>query len=71
MAQGTVKWFNDQKGFGFITQDEGPDVFVHHSAIEASGFRSLTEGDQVEFEVTQGPKGLQAQAVRKLTAPGR
>ena len=71
VAQGTVKWFNDQKGFGFITQDDGPDVFVHHSAIDASGFRSLTEGDQVEFEVTQGPKGPQAKSVRKLTAPGR
>jgi CspA family cold shock protein len=66
MASGTVKWFNDQKGFGFITQDDGPDVFVHHSAIDAAGFRSLSEGDQVEFEVTQGPKGSQAKAVRKL-----
>ena len=71
MAQGTVKWFSDQKGFGFITQDEGPDVFVHHSAIDASGFKSLTEGDQVEFEVTQGPKGLQAKSVRKLPVTGR
>jgi cold shock protein len=71
MAQGTVKWFNDQKGFGFITQDDGPDVFVHHSAIDASGFKSLTEGDQVEFEITQGPKGPQAKSVRKLTATGR
>ena len=66
MANGTVKWFNDQKGFGFITQDEGPDVFVHYSAIAASGFKSLNEGDQVEFEVTQGPKGPQAQAVKKI-----
>ena len=66
MAQGTVKWFNEQKGFGFITQDEGPDVFVHYSAIDASGFKSLSEGDAVEFEVTQGPKGPQARAVRKL-----
>ena len=71
MASGTVKWFNDQKGFGFITQDSGTDVFVHHSAIDASGFRSLTEGDPVEFEVTQGPKGPQAKSVRKLTATGR
>jgi CspA family cold shock protein len=71
MAYGTVKWFNDQKGFGFITQEEGGDVFVHHSAIDASGFRSLTEGDQVEFEVTQGPKGPQAKSVRKLTATRR
>jgi len=66
MAHGTVKWFNDQKGFGFIAQDSGLDVFVHHSAIDAAGFRSLTEGDQVEFEVTQGPKGAQATAVKKL-----
>jgi CspA family cold shock protein len=67
LAHGTVKWFNDQKGYGFITQEDGGDVFVHHSAIDASGFRSLTEGDQVEFEVTQGPKGPQAKSVRKLT----
>jgi len=66
MARGTVKWFNEQKGFGFITQDEGPDVFVHYSAIQESGFKSLNEGDQVEFEVTQGPKGPQAQAVKKI-----
>jgi cold shock protein len=66
MAHGTVKWFNEQKGFGFITQDEGPDVFVHYSAIQESGFKSLNEGDQVEFEVTQGPKGPQAQAVKKI-----
>ncbi len=57
MANGTVKWFNDQKGFGFIEQEDGPDVFVHHSAINANGFRSLNEGDRVTFEVTQGPKG--------------
>jgi cold shock protein len=67
MAHGTVKWFNEQKGFGCITQDSGPDVFVHYSAIDVSGFKSLTEGDEVEFEVTQGPKGPQAQAVKKLT----
>ena len=65
MAQGTVKWFNDAKGYGFITQEDGQDVFVHYSAIQASGFRSLAEGDRVEFEVTRGPKGLQAANVRK------
>jgi len=64
MAEGTVKWFNDQKGFGFITQENGPDVFVHFSAIEAQGFKSLSEGQKVEFEVTQGPKGPQASRVR-------
>lgn len=57
---GTVKWFNDAKGFGFITTEGGEDVFVHFSAIQARGFRSLPEGAQVEFDVTQGPKGLQA-----------
>jgi cold shock protein len=57
---GTVKWFNDAKGFGFITTEGGEDVFVHFSAIQAAGFRSLPEGAQVEFDVTQGPKGLQA-----------
>jgi CspA family cold shock protein len=66
MSQGTVKWFNDAKGFGFITQDGGEDVFVHHTAISAEGFRSLAEGDRVEFEVTKGPKGLQASNVRKI-----
>ena len=66
MAQGTVKWFNDAKGFGFIKQDGGEDVFVHHTAIQAEGFRSLTEGDRVEFEVAKGPKGLQAQNVHKI-----
>ena len=65
MIQGTVKWFNDAKGFGFISQDGGEDVFVHHTAITADGFRSLAEGDRVEFEVTTGPKGLQAANVRK------
>jgi cold shock protein len=64
MATGTVKWFNDAKGFGFITREGGPDLFVHHSAIVAEGFRSLTEGQQVEFDITEGPKGLQAQNVR-------
>ena len=63
---GTVKWFNDAKGFGFITPENGEkDCFVHHTAIEAEGFRSLAEGDRVEFEVTQGPKGLQAANVKK------
>ena len=66
MIQGTVKWFNDAKGFGFISQDGGEDVFVHHTAIQADGFRSLSEGDRVEFEVTKGPKGLQAANVRKV-----
>jgi len=60
---GTVKWFNDAKGFGFITTDGGEDVFVHFSAIQGRGFRSLQEGTHVEFEVAQGPKGLQAQNV--------
>jgi CspA family cold shock protein len=66
MAQGTVKWFNAEKGFGFIAQDEGPDVFVHFSAIQSSGYRSLEENQRVEFEVTQGPKGPQADAVRPI-----
>jgi CspA family cold shock protein len=66
MASGTVKWFNDAKGFGFITQDSGgEDVFCHHSAIQMEGFKTLQEGQKVEFEVTRGPKGLQAQNVRK------
>jgi cold shock protein len=59
-SKGTVKWFNDAKGFGFITMEGGEDVFVHFSAIQAQGFRTLAEGAQVEFDVTQGPKGLQA-----------
>ncbi len=66
MAQGTVKWFSDSKGFGFIQREDGPDVFVHHSAIVGSGFRSLKEGDAVEFEVTQGPKGPQAANVKAI-----
>ena len=61
--QGTVKWFNNEKGYGFIRRESGDDVFVHHSAIQSEGFRSLNEGDQVEFSVTQGPKGYQAQEV--------
>jgi len=65
MAEGTVKWFNDAKGFGFISQDGGPDVFVHFSAITGDGFRSLVEGERVTFEVQEGPKGLQAANVQK------
>ncbi len=63
---GKVKWFNDSKGYGFITRESGPDVFVHHSAIEGDGFRTLAEDQEVEFEVVQGAKGLQAQNVVKL-----
>ena len=67
MAQGTVKWFNGEKGFGFISQDEGgPDVFVHFSAIESSGYRSLDENQRVEFDIAQGQKGPQAEHVRAL-----
>ena len=67
MAQGTVKWFNAEKGYGFIAVDGGgPDVFVHYSAIESTGFRSLDEGQRVEFQTTQGPKGPQAENVRPL-----
>ncbi|MDT4936134.1 MAG: cold shock protein [Pseudonocardiales bacterium] len=64
MAQGTVKWFNNEKGYGFIAVDGGQDVFVHYSAIQSDGYRSLDEGQRVEFEVAQGPKGPQADAVR-------
>jgi CspA family cold shock protein len=63
---GTVKWFNDAKGYGFLAQDGGKDVFVHHSAIVAEGFRSLAEGDKVEFSIEQGPKGPSAVNVRKV-----
>jgi CspA family cold shock protein len=65
MAEGTVKWFNDAKGFGFITQDEGPDVFVHFSTIQGDGFKSLAEGERVTFDIEDGPKGLQASNVSK------
>jgi cold shock protein len=66
LAQGTVKWFSNEKGYGFIQRDEGDDVFVHHSAVEMEGYRSLTEGQRVEFEVVQGDKGLQASNVKPV-----
>jgi CspA family cold shock protein len=66
VKQGTVKWFNDAKGFGFISMEGGQDVFVHHTAITAEGFRSLSEGQRVQFEVVQGPNGLQAANVTAL-----
>ncbi|MDA3970178.1 MAG: cold-shock protein [Desulfobulbaceae bacterium] len=66
MAEGTVKWFNDAKGFGFIEQEDGSDVFVHHTAIQAEGFKSLEEGQRVSFDVVDGPKGLAADNVQKL-----
>jgi CspA family cold shock protein len=66
MAKGTVKWFNDSKGFGFISQENGDDVFVHHTAIQSEGFKSLSEGEQVEFEVEQGEKGSKASNVVKI-----
>jgi CspA family cold shock protein len=65
--EGVVKWFNDAKGYGFIVRQHGPDVFVHHASIIAEGFRTLSEGDKVTFEVVEGPKGLQAKNVMKLS----
>ena len=65
MAKGKVKWFNNQKGFGFITPEDGNDVFVHHTAIQGDGYKSLEEGQEVEFEIEQGPKGEQAKNVVK------
>ncbi|MBI4824084.1 MAG: cold-shock protein [Nitrospirae bacterium] len=66
MANGTVKWFNESKGFGFITQDNGTDVFAHYSAIQGGGFKTLVEGDQVSFDVVDGDKGLKAQNIVKV-----
>ena len=66
MENGTVKWFNSQKGYGFITPESGDDVFVHHSAIQGDGYKSLEEGQDVEFEIEQGPKGKRAEKVSKL-----
>ena len=63
MANGRVKWFSDQKGYGFLTTDEGEDVFVHYSVVEGEGFKTLTEGQEVEFDIVEGPKGNQAQNV--------
>lgn len=66
MVKGKVKWFNDKKGYGFITPESGKDVFVHHSAIQGEGFKTLSEGQEVEFEIQNGPKGEQAINVRKI-----
>ncbi len=68
MAVGTIKWFNDAKGFGFISQDNGPDVFVHYTQIVGEGFRTLEEGQQVEFEIKEGPKGLLAERVSRMNS---
>ncbi len=66
MVEGNVKWFNDSKGYGFIEQENGPDVFVHFSALQMEGFKTLYEGDKVEFEISEGPKGPQASNVTKI-----
>ncbi len=66
MAKGTVKWFNNQKGYGFISSDTGKDVFVHYSAVQTDGYKTLNEGDPVEFDIVQGPKGPQAENVRRV-----
>ena len=66
MAEGVVKWFNDSKGFGFLKQENGEDVFVHFSALQTEGFKSLKEGERVSFDIVQGPKGLQAANVQKI-----
>jgi len=66
MEKGTVKWFNSAKGFGFITREEGDDVFVHYNSIVGDGYKSLEDGDQVQFEIGEGPKGLQAKEVSKI-----
>ena len=66
MTEGTVKWFSDQKGFGFLSQEDGPDVFVHHSAIQGDGFKTLSENDRVSFDAVEGEKGLKAENVVKL-----
>jgi CspA family cold shock protein len=68
VARGKVKWFNDQKGYGFIEQDNGTDVFVHHTAILGEGFKTLAEGEEVEFDVTKGPKGPKAENVKRMQA---
>jgi CspA family cold shock protein len=67
MAKGRVKWFSDQKGYGFIVSDDGTDVFVHHSTIQGTGFKTLSEGQEVEFKIVKGPKGFQAEDVVKLS----